>query len=82
MQSPETKTTSRPKRTEAMLLIMTMLDTTWRAFVPTLGGTLLGIFIDKTFSIIPAATIVCVILGFVVSGVLIALQIKSVRRAS
>ena len=63
-----------------MVLLMTALDTTWRAFVPTIGGTFLGIGIDRLFNIAPFATIVCLILGFAASALLIARQLMSVRR--
>ena len=63
-----------------LLLLMTALDTTWRAFVPTIGGTFLGIGLDHLFHITPIATIVCLILGFTASTLLIARQIVSVRR--
>lgn len=48
--------------------------------MPTIGGTFLGIGLDHLFSIKPVATIVCMILGGVVSGLLIAWQIRSVRK--
>ncbi len=63
-----------------ILLFMTALDTTWRAFVPTIGGTFLGIGIDHLFGIAPIGTIVCLILGFAASTALIAQQIISVRK--
>lgn len=63
-----------------MLLLMTALDTTWRAFVPTIGGTFLGIGLDHLFHVTPIATIVCLIVGFSVSALLIAQQIITVRR--
>ncbi|MES2631016.1 MAG: AtpZ/AtpI family protein [Patescibacteria group bacterium] len=62
-----------------VLLLMTALDTTWRAFVPTIGGTFLGIGIDHLFGIAPIGTIVCLILGFATSALLIAQQLISVR---
>jgi hypothetical protein len=64
-----------------MVLLMTALDTTWRAFVPTIGGTFLGIGIDHLFNIAPVATVVCLILGFGLSTLLIARQLMSVRRS-
>lgn len=63
-----------------MILLVTALDTTWRAFVPTIGGTFLGIGIDNLFDIAPIATIVCLILGFAMSVVLIIRQLSSVRK--
>lgn len=63
-----------------MLIFVTALDTTWRAFVPTIGGTFLGIGIDHLFGIAPIGTIVCLVLGFAASAFLIAQQLITVRR--
>jgi len=63
-----------------MVLLMTALDTTWRAFVPTIGGTFLGIGLDHLFNIAPIATIICLILGFATSTFLITRQLIVVRR--
>ena len=73
------QTTIQP-RSAAILLMMTILDTTWRAFVPTIGGTFLGVGLDKLFGLAPWMTIVMIIVGFAVSALLIMLQIRSVRR--
>lgn len=72
--------TTKPPRSAAMVLIMTALDTTWRAFVPTIGGTFLGIGLDTLFGIAPIATIVCILLGFATSALLITRQLISVRK--
>lgn len=63
-----------------MLIFLTALDTTWRAFAPTIGGVFLGIGIDHLFNIAPIATIVCLALGAVLSVVLIAKQLRDVRK--
>jgi F0F1-type ATP synthase assembly protein I len=62
-----------------MLLLATALDTTWRAFVPTIGGVFLGIGIDHWLGVTPIATIICLILGTAASIGLIARQLISVR---
>lgn len=59
---------------------MTALDTTWRAFIPTLGGVFLGIGLDHLFGIAPIATIICLIVGTALSILLIAKQLRDVRR--
>lgn len=66
--------------TAPMLIFMTALDTTWRAFIPTLGGVFLGIGIDHLFNIAPIATIICLILGTALSILLIVKQLRDVRR--
>jgi len=80
-QSPslKTKTTKQPRSAE-ILLLMTILDTTWRAFVPTIGGTLLGVGLDNWLHKAPFFTTIMIILGFAISIVLVVLQLRNVRR--
>ncbi len=78
-------TTKQPKADKAplsasMLIFATALDTTWRAFVPTLGGVFVGIGLDHLFGIAPIATIVCLLLGTVLSAILIIKQLRDVRK--
>ncbi len=80
IQSPKSGNKTTPPQNAALLLIGTILDTTWRAFVPTIGGTFLGIGLDKALNLAPLMTIIFVILGFIVSALLIILQLRAVRR--
>lgn len=80
-QSKPGRTTKQKSALSApMLIFMTALDTTWRAFVPTLGGTFLGIGLDHLLGIAPVATIVCLLGGAVLSAILIIKQLRDVRR--
>lgn len=72
--------TTKQTQSASMLLLATALDTTWRAFLPTIGGTFLGIGIDHQFNIAPTGTIICLILGTALSALLITRQIRSVRK--
>jgi F0F1-type ATP synthase assembly protein I len=63
-----------------MLIFITALDTTWRAFIPTLGGVFLGIGIDRLFNLAPVGTIVCLAVGVIASALLIAKQLRDVRK--
>jgi F0F1-type ATP synthase assembly protein I len=63
-----------------MVLFITALDTTWRVFVPTLGGVFLGIGLDAWWRTAPIATIVGLILGAILSTVLIVRQLTNVRK--
>jgi hypothetical protein len=83
--SPRTEKTSQTSSTRRplsgpMLVFVTALDTTWRAFVPTLGGVFAGIGIDHLFGVAPIATIVCLVLGTILSIFLIAKQLIDVRK--
>ena len=83
---PEKKSSKDPSQTTRqplsapMLLIATALDTTWRAFLPTLGGTFAGIGLDAWLGIAPFGVIGCLIIGTVLSVILIARQLINVRK--
>lgn len=81
---PQTKpgrTTKKQSGLSApMLIFVTALDTTWRAFLPTIGGVFLGIGLDHLWNIAPIATIVCLVLGTITSAVLIIKQLSDVRK--
>ncbi len=79
---PKPGRTTKPQSDNSapMLIFITALDTTWRAFLPTLGGVFLGIGIDHLFNIAPFATIGCLILGVITSALLIAKQLRDVRK--
>jgi F0F1-type ATP synthase assembly protein I len=81
--SEASQTTKGPKttRSASVLLLATALDTTWRAFIPTIGGTFLGIWIDHSFTIAPMGTIICLITGTALSAFLITKQIRDVRKS-
>jgi len=79
-EQPGRTKTQPPAMSATKLMFVTALDTTWRAFVPTLGGTFLGIGVDKLFSISPIGLIVCLILGVAISAALITLQLRAVRK--
>jgi len=63
-----------------MLMLITALDTTWRAFIPPIAGTFLGIWLDHLLHITPTATIICLILGAVLSLFLIVKQLLDIQR--
>ena len=77
---PKKSQTDRRPLSAPMILVVTALDTTWRAFLPTIGGTLLGIGIDKWFGLAPVGLIVCLIVGAGLSFFLIAQQLISLRK--
>lgn len=86
-ESPKVrKTTKQPAASTphkvtnpALLLTVTALDTTWRIFLPVLLGTIGGIMLDHTWSIVPVMTIVLTAAGTAVAAWLIYRQLKAVR---
>lgn len=79
---PKPGRTTKPQSTISapMLIFITALDTTWRAFIPTLGGVFLGIGIDHLLNIAPLATIGCLVLGVISSALLITKQLRDIRK--
>ena len=75
----ENPTTERPLNAP-MLLLLTGLDTTWRLFVPTLGGVIGGIAIDTWLNTKPIAMIICLILGTILTIVLVTRQLTTLGK--
>ena len=72
-------TKSPPSLSMVLLLIGTFLDTTWRLFLPTIGGTVAGIWIDNSFDTKPFATVAGVTIGALLAFFLIYIQLKKVK---
>jgi F0F1-type ATP synthase assembly protein I len=72
--------TTKQSSSASVVILMTALDTTWRAFVPTLGGTFAGIGLDAWLHIAPFGVIGCLILGTALSALLITQQLINVRK--
>jgi hypothetical protein len=66
-----------PGKSPASVLILTIADTTWRMFVPTVGGLLLGRMADEHWLLSPFGMIAGVVIGAVVTAVLIKRQLES-----
>lgn len=77
----ESRTTRSSAGTSAVqLLLLTALDTTWRMFVPTLGGLFIGIGLDKLLSTVPTITIICLVLGASLSTFLVFSQLRALKK--
>lgn len=58
---------------------MTMADTTWRMFVPSVGLTLLGARLDGQFGTKPGLTFGGIVLGFASAALLVYLQLRGIK---
>ena len=77
----ESRTTrSSSGMSPVQLLLLTAFDTTWRMFVPTLGGLFVGIGLDKLFNTVPTITIICLIIGASLSAFLVFSQLRRLRK--
>lgn len=62
------------------IMLATIADTTWRLFLPSVGGTALGVWGDNSFNTKPWLTITGVTLGSILSVVLVYMQIKQIQK--
>ncbi|USN96189.1 MAG: AtpZ/AtpI family protein [Candidatus Nomurabacteria bacterium] len=63
-----------PEKSTVILLFATAADTTWRMFLPTLGGTGIGLWLDGQFKTEPWYGIGGLTIGIVVTAFLIRQQ--------
>jgi len=69
-----------PNSSTVILLLLTMADTTWRLFVPTVGFTVLGLVLDKQFATMPWLMIAGIVIGAGLAVLLVKLQLKKVKK--
>lgn len=78
-QNDRGKTPTPPDKSTVVLLLGTIGDTTWRMFVPSIGLTVLGLFIDKQLHTTPWVMTGGIILGSAFAILLVRRQIKKVN---
>jgi hypothetical protein len=85
MRASEDTPTGSPKPPEpgstVILLLATIGDTTWRMFVPTLGGTGLGLWADSQWHTQPWLSITGLGVGIVITVFLMIDQFKKVNKS-
>lgn len=69
-----------PDKSTVILLLNTIGDTTWRMFVPSIGFTIIGVITDRQLGTKPWLTVVGIVVGSVVAGLLVRRQIKRVQQ--
>lgn len=69
-----------PSSSTVILLLGDIADTTWRMFVPTVGGLLLGSFADDRLGSKPWGLIIGAIIGVAVTSLLIKKLFQKIRR--
>ena len=69
-----------PSANDVLVLFGTVADTTWRMFLPTLGGLVLGMWADSAFDTKPLFTVTGVVLGVIACLGLIYVQLKGVKK--
>lgn len=63
-----------------MILARTMIGTMWRMFLPTIGLTLLGLWLDNVSGTKMRWLLAGIISGAIISVVIVALQIAKIKQ--
>ena len=63
-----------------MILTRTMIGTMWRMFLPTIGLTLLGLWLDNVSGMKMRWLLAGIISGAIISVTLVALQIAKIKQ--
>lgn len=63
-----------------MILARTMIGTMWRMFLPTIGLTLLGLWLDNVSGMKIRWLLAGIISGAIISVILVALQIAKIKQ--
>lgn len=63
-----------------MILARTMIGTMWRMFLPTIGSTLLGLWLDNVSGMKMRWLLAGIISGAIISVILVALQIAKIKQ--
>ena len=69
-----------PEQSTVILLLKDTGDTTWRMFVPSIGFTLLGVWLDGQLSTKPWLMIIGIGVGCLLAFVLVYRQLAAVKR--
>ncbi|HRJ06466.1 MAG TPA: AtpZ/AtpI family protein [Candidatus Saccharibacteria bacterium] len=85
MSAPKSPSSStpRPPQTSStvILLLSTIADTTWRMFVPTLGGTGLGLWLDSQTGTTPWLGLAGLGIGIIITTLLMRQQFRNVNKS-
>ena len=63
-----------------MILARTMIGTMWRMFLPTIGLTLLGLWLDNVSGMKMGWLLAGIIFGAIISVILVVLQIAKIKQ--
>ena len=69
-----------PTSSTVILLLATIGDTTWRMFVPTIGLMLIGLWVDSQLNTKFWMTVIGIVIGSIIAGLLIRNQLRNVRK--
>ena len=68
------------RESTSLVFVATIADTTWRMFVPTVGTTLLGVWLDERLSTKPWLMFVGIAVGAAVAVALVVRQLRQLKK--
>ena len=69
-----------PEKSTVILLLGDIGGTTWRMFIPTIGMTIAGVYLDNQLGTKPWLTIVGIVLGTLLAGIMVRNQLQKVKK--
>ena len=69
-----------PEKSTVLLLLGDIGGTTWRLFIPTIGMTIAGVYLDNQIDTKPWLTIVGIVLGTILAAMLVRNQLQKVNK--
>ena len=66
----------QPVQNPVILLLGIAGDTTWRMFVPVVGGAIAGIWADRSFGTKPWLTVAAISVGVTIAALLVRKQLQ------
>lgn len=79
MKRKETQAGVTPEADTVMTIVGTIGDTTWRMFVPSVGFTLLGVWLDGQLGSKPWLMAIGILVGFAGAYLLVKQQLARLR---
>lgn len=70
----------KPSKSQVLFMFGTMADTSWRMFIPIIGLALLGVWADNSWHTKPWMTVVGIIIGVVLAGLLVKKQLERSKK--
>lgn len=76
VKEPNVNRVAKEEADDLLVVAVVIGDTTWRMFVPSVGMTLLGVWLDSQWQTKPWLMIGGIVLGFAVAIALVRVQLR------
>lgn len=80
VKKPNVQSGETPEVENLGLILGTIGDNTWRMFMPSVGLTLVGAWLDRLYGTKPWLMLIGIVLGFLGAGLLVKKQLNHLKR--